>query len=109
MRWGGAGEARNRLGPATWASTTLGGDEAVGVVGVEGAHSIDDAVAAAAAVCAVAVRMRGGLGVHEVGSGGSSEVGVEGVLLVFKRKMLHLVGAFRVTMKNGGKVVSWAW
>ena len=44
---------------------------------------------------------------HEVGSAGSSEVKVKGVLLVFKRKMLHFVGAFQVAMKNGGKVVGW--
>jgi len=46
--------------------------------------------------------------VHEVGSGGSSEVEVEGVLLVFERKALRLVSAFQVAMKNGGKVVGWA-
>ena len=68
------------------------GGGAGGVVGVEGVRGIDDA--AAATVCAVAVETRGRLGMHEVGSGGLSEVEVEGVLLVFERKMLHLIGAF---------------
>ena len=48
---------------------------------------------------------------HEVGSAGLSEVKVkvkvEGVPLVFERKALHLVSAFQVAMKKGGKVVSW--
>jgi len=47
-----------------------------------------------AAVIAVSVRMQGQLGVNEVGSAGSSDVEVEGVLLVFKRKVLCLIGAF---------------
>jgi len=59
-------------------------------------------------VCAVAVETRGWLGVHEVRSAGSSKVKDKGVLLVFERKALHLVGAFQVAMKNGGKVVGWA-
>ena len=46
---------------------------------------------------------------HEVRSAGLSKVEVEGVLLVYERKMLRLVGAFRVTMKNGRKVVGWVW
>jgi len=45
---------------------------------------------------------------NEVRSAGSSKVEVEGVLLVFERKALRLIGAFRVTMKNGRKVVGWA-
>ena len=36
---------------------------------------------------------------------GKVEVEVEGVLLVFERKALRLVSAFRVAMKKGGKVV----
>ena len=83
-----------------------GGGGAGGVVGVEGARGIDDA---AAAVSAVAVRTRGWPGVHKVGSAGSSDVEVEGVLLVFERKAVRLVGAFQVTMKKGGKVVGRTW
>jgi len=82
-----------------------GGGRAGGVVGAEGVYGVDDA---AAAVCAVAVETRGWPGVHEVRGAGSSDVKVEGVLLVFERKALRLVGAFRVAMKNGRKVVGWA-
>jgi len=84
-----------------------GGGGAGSIVGGEGARSVDDAVAA---VCAVTVRTRGRWGVSDVGGAGLGKVEVEvkGVLLVFERKPLHLVGAFRVAMKNGRKVVGWA-
>ena len=75
------------------------------VVIIEALVGIDIGIA----VCAVAVKTRGQLGVHEVRSAGSSDIEVEGVLLVFERKMLCLISAFRVVMKNGGKVVGWAW
>ena len=81
------------------------GDRAGGIIRVEGVCGVDGVVAA---VIAVSVRTRGQPGVNEVGSAGSSNVEVEGVLLVFERKVLHLVCAFRVAMKNGRKVVSWA-
>jgi len=76
-----------------------------GIVGVEGTRSIG--VDGVIAICTVAVETQGWPGVHEVGSASSSNIEVEGVLLVFKRKTLRLIGAFQVAMKNGRKVVGW--
>jgi len=45
--------------------------------------------------------------VSDIGGASSSEVKVEGVLLVFERKALRLVGAFGAILKNGRKVVCW--
>jgi len=43
--------------------------------------------------------------VSDIGGAGSSKVEVEGVILVFERKVLRLVGAFGAILKNGRKVV----
>ena len=43
----------------------------------------------------------------DIGGAGSSEVKVKGVLLVFERKALCLIGAFGAILKNGRKVVCW--
>src|SRR5260221_10517795 len=76
----------------------------VGGIGVEDGGGVDTVVA----VVVVVVETRGQRGVSDVGGAGSSEGEVEGVLLVFERKALRLVGAFGAVLKNGRKVVGWA-